>query len=593
MALEGKEHIDTIEFKKHTTQLHTIVGVMDDLQKVNESARKLRYADVDVESEKEASRMAPDELYIPQHLIDSNIRKEQSSYIQYIVQSNRAVVMVDVDEPARDVQVIEKDITDKIRFDGWQLPMFANVDGMQQNGYGIMEVVQDLDKSGDIAYEFVAYGDIGFPADTKDLQEAEMIVRHYYFSKTRLLAMCDEDKYQFDRAQVNKVVDAEPNSDSTSTQSMKERSLYRIQKVMFRVKGQVYVAWTCDNKCDDWIRQPQPLFVGRRKAVMDPLSQQPVMDPLSGLPQSEEAFETTYPYFLFPYLISENDTIGELRGRAFLDQDSQEAVSSLMSSFCTAHRRAAGLYFSRDVSDPNDDILTQKNIFFKSGALINGKVQQFQLTAPGADLVSAIQAIVSANQAETSQVNWAASNRKDSRKTATEISASMQTQQSLSTVQVVLFSNSLRTMYSYMFGIIQSRVNSGVLKVPQTVLPMYSRRYLIKPSGDTDVIERQQQMQAMMQAWPVMSQTAAAPIFLSDMLIKAFPDAAPKYIQAMQMAAQQQQMQQQQTAGAIANGLMQLANSPDMFSDQGKVVALPKVQAAAQAAQQMMGGQPQ
>src|SRR5690606_22577792 len=117
----------------------------------------------------------------------------------------------------------------------------------------------------------------------------------------------------------------------------------------------------------------------------------------------------------------------------------------------------------KDTDDPNADMLMQKNVYFEQGALINAKIRQFQLTAPSAEVMNAIQALVSANQNETSQVNFAERNTKDSRKTATAIMSAEKASAQLSTVQVVLFSTALRELYSLMFNIIQSRILAGLI----------------------------------------------------------------------------------------------------------------------------------
>jgi len=576
---------------------------MDELTSKLVASRRLRYTEIDVEGERKAGRLQPDEMYIAQHIIDTNIRREQSAYVQYVTQPQRAVVLRDIMSPANDVALIEQDVTQKVRFDGWQLSLYACIDGMQQNGYGVMEVVQDQNQPGEVAHECVQQGDFGFIADTRDLQEAEMIARQYFFPKTKLVALASDPESGWSMVEVNKVIGSESSATDTADGSVvdaKDKSLYRIYKVMFRVNGVVNVAWARKDRCDDWLRAPRPLFLGRRSAPVP--QQQPMMQQQQApqLPQTQESYETAYPYVIYPYLISENDTISQLKGRVYLDQDTQEAVSSLLSSFCTGHRRASGLYFSKDISDPNDDLMMQKNVFFQPGALINSKVTQFQLTPPNAEMVSAINLLVSGNQNETSQVNFATQNRKDSRKTATEVSAASQSAASLSTVQVVLFSAALRTMYSMMYDIIASRVVAGLIQVDPAVAPMYTRKYHLKPAGDTDVIERQQMVQQMMSAWPVVQNTPANIAFLSDLLSKMFPEQAGKYIQIFQQAQQQQQsaqaqqqQQMNQTNQQLAASVVSLSGHPEMFSDTGKVHALPAVQAAAQQIKQMQQQQQQ
>lgn len=589
------EYINTLDYTKLSKKLKDLKSVMDTLQLRNTAARKLRYAEIDVEVQRGLGQIAPDEVFVPQHIIDTNIRREQASYIQYLTQSNRACILKNLDDPTAPVSPLEVDLTNKLRYDDWQIPMFANVDGFQQNGYGIIEQTFDINKPGNICREFVMLGDLGVPTDTKDIQEAEIISRNYYFSKTQLLEMCKPgSKWEFDSEQIKIVIESQPTATDDVTVSSSDRSLYKIQKVMFRVKEIVHAAWSCEEKCSNWIRKPKPLFVGKMKEEQIPVAVNPMIMPMgtqSLIPQTRwvEEFETQYPYFVFPYLISENNTLDKLKGRAFLDQDTQVAVTSLLSSICTAYRRGAGFYASKDSDDPNADDVMQKNVYLKQGTIINSKIKQFQLAFPDPSCFTAIQTLVTANQAETSKVNFAANNRKDSRKTATEISASTQEAASLSTVQVVLFSTALRKLDTAAFFIIRSRVLAGLITVSETLKALYAQNYSVKPAGDTDVIERQQRIQAMMAAWPVVQNTPIAQAFLTDLLTQMFPDSAPNYVRILSEATQklesekaQQQQQMMQMAIGVGKNLIELSKRPEMFSETGKIHALPIIEQTAQ-----------
>lgn len=595
-------------------ELHTI---LEDNTNKSFASRKLRYAEVDIEAEREEGRLQPDELYIPQHIIDTNIRREQSPYVQFVSQSPRAVILEDTIDDTVDYSLLEKDLTKKLRFDGWELSMFANIDGFQANGYSVMEVVYDKTAPGGVIHESVQYGDFAFLTDTRDIQAVEMCSRAYYFTRTRLLALSGDPQNpqpeNFDYDQTMLVINADPTSSNTGIpQEMDthERSLYRVEKVMFRINGVINVAWVNSNLCNDWLRKPLPLYLGRRKLdqhgivkglVAKAIRMMPAQQPQ--LPPSSEQYETQFPYYLFPYLISENDTIANLKGRVFLDQDIQEAITSLLSSTCTQARRCAGLYMSRDTNDPNDDILMEKNIFFKSGTIVNGKISQFQLSPPDPAMFSAINMLVTGNQNETSQVNFAVNNRKDSRKTAKEISVASQQATILSSVQVVLFSLSLKQMYRNMVSIVTSRVKSGLIQVNPALMPLYSREFTIKPSGNVDVIEKQQLIQTMMQSLQFMSNTAAGPRFLVDLIELMFPLNAPKYIAALQQQMQQSQSQQAQMMQqglkfvmSMAKGIIKLSENPAMFSDMGRLHAFPIVEHYAdeiKQIEQMMKGQQQ
>lgn len=605
----GIEYINSTDYSILEQKLRDLVTVIDDNTNKVVAARKLRFADVDIEAEREEGRLQPDELYIPQHIIDTNIRREQSPYVQYVTQSTRAVICEDQDNLSTDLSLLEKDLTKKLRFDGWQLSQFSNIDGFQEMGYSIMEVVLDVNSPGGVSHEAVQFGDFSFLNDTKDIQACEMVTRAYYFSKTRLLSLCGDplnpSDSDWDRNQVDRILDSSPDTANNSTQQEVDtsaRSLFRIYKCMFRVNGIVNVAWFLPHICDNWIRKPRKLYIGRRKLSQP--AQQPIgaqLQPSSAnqQPSSEQEYETQYPYFLYPYLISENDTISMLRGRVYFDQDLQEAVSSLLSSVCTQSRRAAGLYGCRDTADPNADLLMQENLILRSGSILNSKVSFTQLQAPDPSVFTAINSLVSMNQNETSQVNFAVNNRKDSRKTAKEIQVASQQATILSTVQVVLFSLALKAMYTCMCSVITSRVNTGLITVQSDVAPLYQKKFTVKPSGDSDVIEKQQLVQAMMQAWPIMSQTPASTLFLSDMIELVFPLNAQKYIAAIQQAQQQNQSQQAQMmqqglqmVKQLTAGIVKLSQHPDYFSDTGRIHAFPVVEHSAdmiKQIQQQMG----
>lgn len=617
-----QEYINSTNYKKLSRKIMNLHDVSYDLTNKSLASRKLRYAEIDIEVERKASRIAPDEIFVPLHIIDTNIRREQSAYIQYITQSPRAVILEDTMDKSFDLSLLEADLTGKLRYKGWQLPAYANIDGFQANGYGVMEVVQELDNVGELADEYAQYGDFSFIADTRDIQKTEMVSRSYYFTKSKLveLSKLDSDD-KWDSAQLEKLYSGEPNDEQAQVYSgstTDNRSLYKVEKVMFRVKGVVQVGWCAPIQCDDWLRNPRPLYVGRRKlnaqaAKAVPYISQPgtnvdavkqmfpaltdthIQQIQSGMPPSDEEYETQFPYFLYPYLISENDTIANLKGRVFLDQDTQNAASSLMSATLTQARRASGLYFSKDTTDPNDDFLMQKNVNFKTGCLINGKIKEFKLDPPAAEMFSAINLLVSANAQETSQINFAETNRQnDSRKTATAIKSANAQAQELSGVQVTLYSIAQQQHLEYKCGIIKSRVLTGLIKVRPELMPLYQRTWLVKPSGDVDVIQKQQTIAAMQQTWPVMANTPAAQMFLSDLLEMMFPDKAPKYIATMQQAQQQQQSDQAQKmqqaigiAKQVGEGVSHLADHPEYFSEAGTIHAFPVIKVAAQQYEQL------
>ena len=498
---------DLTNYEDATVKIRELLNVVSDLETVADENRNSRKLDVNIEAERADGYLDEDEFLVPAHIIDTNIRREQSKYVAYVTGSRRSAIFTSITEPTAATGALERDFTDKSRYPGWQVPLFKVIDGMQLHGYSVAEVLFDTEKPGHFAVEAVNYEDFGFPADTRDIQACEMLVHRHYFTALQL-----RETEDFNEDVVEMLLDDNPDGDSGTF--LHDESLYRIEKVMFKQDGKVFVGWSCCDKCDDWLREPRPLYLGRRlgDTFID---------------------ETEYPYVIFPYNIHEDSAIQNASGRAFLDRTAQETITSLMSSFVTAHRRASNFYFAKDNEDPNNTNV-QTGVKFQPGALIDSNIKQFQLSPPDSSMLGAIQSLISQNAQEQSQINYAAMNRRDSRKTATEIQAASSEAQMLSSTQVSLFSIALKDVYEICFRIYQARVIAGVLR-PTASLDLYlNHTFSIKPAGDVDVIERAEKSQKMMQAWPVVSQTGLAPKFLQNMMRLMFPDEGEEYAEMLQ-----------------------------------------------------------
>ena len=519
---------DFTKYEDATTQIRELLDVVSALESTAMENRNSRKLDINVDAEREDGHLDEDEFLVPAHIIDTNIRREQSKYVAYVTGSRRSAIFTSITEPTAATGELERDFTDKTRYSGWQVPLFKIIDGMQLHGYSVAEVQFDEDKSGNFAVEAVNYEDFGFPADTRDIQACEMVAHRHYFTALQLRDMVDNDDFNEDV--VYMLLDYNPDSDGANFVDVE--SLYEVEKIMFKHEGKVFVAWSCCAKCNDWLREPRPLYLGRRDG-------ETLQD------------EVDYPYVIFPYMILEDSAIQNATGRAFADRTVQETITSLMSSFVTAHRRAANFYFAKENEDPNNTNV-QTSVRFQPGALIDANIKQFQLTPPDTSMIAAIQSLMSQNAQEQSKINYAAMNRKDSRKTATEIQAASGEAQQLSSTQVSLFSIALKDVYEWCWRIYQSRVVAGALRPAASLDLFLNHEFNIKPAGDVDVIERQEKSQKMMQAWQVVAQTPLAPIFLQNMMRLMFPDEGESYAKLLQIGGEKDQLLQQ---------LMQIINS--------------------------------
>jgi hypothetical protein len=498
-----KTDYDYIKYDDAAKEIHRLNSHLQTQATKADEHRLLRHPTIDIDAEQRSGHLAPDELYIPLHLVDMNIRREQARYVSYISSSRRVAIFKSLNDVTFDSTVLEEDFTDKARYTGWQTSIFRIIDSMQLHGYGVAEVSFDATKPGHFAVNDVNFEDLGLPEDARDIQACEMIVHRHYFTDLQLKRMAETD--DFNKEQVNNL---------DFKELAENYSLMEVQKVLFKKNNVVYVGWACIDRCNDWVRKPRPLFLGKRQ-------------------QGEELFETQYPYVLFPYNINEDTTISLMKGRAELDEYAQESATSLLSSFVTAHRRASGLYFAKDNNDPNNTNV-QTSVFFTPNALIDSNIKQFQLTPPDSAIMGAIQTILGQNMQETSQVNFAAMNRKDSRKTATEVQAATSEAQALSASQVALFSIALKKVYTQCWNIYRLRTIEGLIQASIPPNFFTDHEYSIRPAGDADVIERQEKINKMMQAWPVVQQTGAASLFLKRFVSMLFPEDGQAYVQAIQ-----------------------------------------------------------
>lgn len=491
------------------TKIRQLVSLSSTLHSNADARRKLRYYEVDVDAQREAGKLLADEIYIPVRLCNLNILREQPKYVAYIRNARRAALFKCVENPALVTSLLENDFTDKFRYPTWELDWYKTIDCLETHGYGIMEVVFDTTKPGHFRNETVTYEDFAMPQDSRDVQSSELLARTYHLTKSKLEEYVAS--HNFSQEQVAKVTAGSPE------EQFPDVSLFAIQKLMFRERGIVYVAWSCSDKCDGWLREPRQLYLG-----ID--TNEPAPD---GSKNLKPIAEVRYPYVIFPYSISEDPEISQNKGRVYLDEYSQSAASSLMSSLTTAHRRASVPYFIRDDDSPNPtgDV---EQIKIVPGSIINSKVKPFQLEPPSSDLLQAIQAIGTQSSQEAAQINYAVNNRQDSRKTATEVQSAQSEQALLGATQVALFSASQSEVLLLDWRIYRSRVLNNLI-TPSCSPKYFQLTYVVKPSGDTDVIEKQEKINNMKQTWPVVQSTPIAMDFLQKLLMLQFPEDAPMY----------------------------------------------------------------
>jgi len=549
---KAKQREDLLNYQ---TQLPYINNLIDSWQSEVaevESNRKLRNIDLSPKKLREEGKLLPDETIIPIRLVDTNITREQPAYINYLKNSPRVACFRCIPDPARNTENIESEFTRVMTYPEWDIPFQRTIDGAQANGLDYVEIVFDPSKPGQIAVEHVGKDNLYYNKDSINLQANQRLIRRYSFSYGQI-----EDaiyRYSFDATQAKKICDA------CSAIDKRERNIY-IYKIFFKLDGVVMVAWFCKEYCDNWLKTPTPHYVGLQKKVTKLVPQPPItlmgITLMQQLPIQVETLEDEpldiFPIFVFIYKESEEQKITQKKGRVFLDKHKQQAQTATATSFVNALVRASKVYGSVGQADQGDTSPPKQiESPLVNGGIYDKPVNFWGFPWPDATMLSSLQYFDTQNSQEVGQVAFAVQNRKDSRKTATEIGAAQEDQSMLTSNQVSLLSTFLRLVYSFAWRIVQNRAMNGHITflaqpVPnlatgqityQNDMMAISQPYDIRPSGDIDVIKRGQKLQQLKADWSVFSTTPLAGEFLKEIIRTSYPEKAAAWIQVIDIAQQ-------------------------------------------------------
>lgn len=537
---EKDELLDFLTAKVH---LKRLIDEWENEVKMTAIRRAKRDVRVDVELLRQQKKLDEDETLVPVRVIDTNIQREQPPYVDYLKNSRRITIFNCLTQPDIDTQAMEIEFTRGMTYVAWEKSHFKTVDGAGTHGWDAIEVVPDDSKPLGVAIEHVGHDQLFFPWTSIDIQFSARVIRKY---KMTLLQL-SKPEFGFDPAQVKKLKDSR-----RSTQ--KEIETLDVYKHNCKKDGQVYVSWfALTDGVDNWLRAPEPLDLD-------------LVDLMTG----QKVPTKMYPYVILPYKESEKPTIVEHLGRCHYDDPKQEAQTAILSGYINGLTRAANLFASPEKEDGTGGALKElEGLRLAGGRILSQPMRWHSPPYPDPSVIKSLQFFDVANAQETNQVNFAATNREDSRKTAEEIKSSNNQQQKLTGVQLTMFSTFIRETYSLVWLIVQSKAIQNKIAflqitVPQPIInpatqqpvigpdgqPMTQPKrvndmkrlqqiYDVRAAGDVDVIQRQEKINQMMQDWPVIQQTPARDQFLQDLLRLKYPDVGEKYIQ---LIAQQPQL---------------------------------------------------
>lgn len=438
--------------------------------------RLTRDIDIDIDSLRENGDIEDDECFIPDRIIDQNIQRELPSYINFLKNSRRLAIFNDVLDATFDCQLLEDAFTKVMTYKGWIRPWYKLLDGSMSHGWASFELVYDESKPGNVGIEYIAHEDLMFAHDSKDIQASVCVLRRYRPTPLLLRTWCA--KFGFDIDQVNNIIEKfkeKGNQDKT----------IEVYKRFYKFNGCVYVSWfTIEGNCTDWLKKPTKLYCGidefqqqvqmvnQSVSVGIDANRQPIIQNVL-TPQTSYSWQQkeveNYPVFINYYRETEKPLLFDHIGRCFLDKDKQEMNTAVLTSFCNGCTRAMKIYASPEEDNIQDGKPAKQlaNIKWSNGGIFDKPMAFWHMPYPDPMILKALQYFDVANSQDVGQTDFAATNREDSRKTATEIKAASQQSQLLDSVDLTLFSEFCREVLSFAWLIVRSQALQGKIKFLQ------------------------------------------------------------------------------------------------------------------------------
>lgn len=502
------------------------------------SNRRTRNIDVSIASMRQKGELKPDETFLPQRLVDTNIKREMPAWLKFITGSRRLVTFMCPTQRTLDCQELEMEFKRGMSYSKWEIPHIKGIDGAQTQGVDYCEVVFDESKPLHVGIEHIGYENLLFNEATLDIQQDEFILRVYEWTPSYLRSCVA--KYGFDAKEVQEILDTEIKEDLSK--------IVLIYKKLFKFEGVVYVAWARKDG-NKWLKAPMPLNIGISEQVTTMMpQQQPIIDPLTGAAvvdamTGQPAMQTIevpvtewvdsqiglYPVFPIIYMETEERALLQHKGCVYRDKYKQEAQTVIATQFVNKLSRSNNVYSSAKTPDVSGGSMKQLATELVDGTILSQPVDFYSPPEPNPLALAALQYFAGVNAEEAGSITMQAQKKTD-RAPATAYIQAEAKEADLDSVQLVNLSTYIRDMYSFVWLIVQSqalqeKITFLAKEDGTNDLERIGLKYEVRAAGDIDVVERGNKLRMMLQFWPIVANIPAlAQVFLKNMLALAFPE---------------------------------------------------------------------
>jgi hypothetical protein len=441
------------------------------------------------------------EHFIPRRVVDQNVSNDVPAYSTYVEQSPVLMNFTDIDNPnVAPVRELEDYFTRVGRYAGWNITWIELADCISLHGGGVVELTLDPIDTVEptpvgLRLNYVERDRFVIPTETRKTPQAlEMVLKRLEYYPWQL-EECAE-KGIFAKEQVTQILATYKDVDRDNPRE--------IFQGYIRSKGIIHVFYYAP-MCSNWLRTPEPLNLGKLT------------------PEGKAAPITRFPFFWCQYALTEDTRLLNIKGRGSKDVADQDAMTHLWTAFVNGTILASQVSGSM-VNDPLKPEAPESQKF-KAGSILGREVNFNQAQYPPADIVQTAQQLMVVNQASAGQIDYAANNRVDSRKTAAEIKSATGQRALLSSTKLIPFSVCLREAYTMFWEILQSRIlfGAGIVKCPPDVQQLAAARYQLTPAGDTEVIKREETLLNLQAFYPLVAATPLGPKVLARIMEMMFP----------------------------------------------------------------------
>jgi hypothetical protein len=531
---------ELFDFEKAKIRIGKLIGAWQSDVMDAKTRRKERYIELDVEQLQEEGLLLADEVIIPDRVIDTNIVKEKSDAMAFLNSGYRLAIFDCVSNPEVNTLQLDLEVTKGLTYKGWYREFDRVVDGAMLHRDDCIEVVFDETKPLHVGFEHVGFDNLYYDKAVSNIQDSEFLIRKYEVNMMQLEKFL---KNGFDAAQVGII--------TTANAENRDKNIC-IFKVFTKLDNCVYVAWyTNESGITGWLKAPEKLQLGISE-------EQESVDPMTGQTVSSwvPAEIDSYPVFQYIYRDDEQEVLVDKKGRGFLDAPSQEANTTIISAFVNGSTRASNVYASPKTDDGETAEMKQLDVKLRNGAIYSKPLEFWHTDFPDMQMLQAVQFLDTKNSTQLGKIAGAVVNRKDSRKTAKELEQAGNQEQKIIGTNLATFSEFLRDVLSFAWRIIQSqalqdKIGLLLMKQPVYINPempemgvvkniwvnnkeVLAETFDVRPAGDTDVVEAQEEIAKFQQDWPVLQTTALAAKLIEDYVRVRYPKKANEYIAILQ-----------------------------------------------------------